>query len=111
MDARKPAMSAVIYCRDSSKARSERERSYDAHIRYLGAIKDRIRFAGPLATADGARGQGDESLIGSLFVMDEPPSEAHELMRADPYVQGGVWESVSVFQAVESFGRWTSSSV
>jgi uncharacterized protein YciI len=104
-------MSAVVYCQDSDKARSERERSYDAHISYLGAIKDRIRFAGPLATTDGARGQGDESLFGSLFVMDEPPSVAHALMRADPYVQSGVWQSVSVFQAVESFGRWLSAGV
>jgi len=102
-------MPAVIYCEDSNKARLERERSYDVHIHYLGTIKDRIRFAGPLATADGARGQGDENLIGSLFVMDEPPSVAHALMEADPYVQNGVWQSVSVFQAVDSFGRWIST--
>ncbi len=102
-------MPAVVYCQDSSKARSERERSYDAHIRYLSTIKDRIRFAGPLAAIDGARGQGDENLIGSLFIIDEPPSVAQELMRADPYVQSGVWQSVAVFQAVDPFGRWISA--
>jgi uncharacterized protein YciI len=102
-------MLSVIYCKDSSKARSGRERSYDIHIRYLGTIKHRIRFGGPLATADGARGQGDENLIGSLFVIEEPPSVARELMQADPYVLGGVWESVSVYQTLEVFGRWTSA--
>jgi len=102
-------MLTVIYCEDSSTAGSERERSYDSHIQYLSSIKDRIRFAGPLATADGARGQGDENLVGSLFVMDEPTSMARELMRADPYVLNGVWQSVSVFEAIGTFGRWTST--
>jgi uncharacterized protein YciI len=102
-------MLTVIYCKDSSKAGAERERSYDSHIRYLGTIKDRIRFAGPLATADGARGQGDENLVGSLFVMDEPTSVARGLMQADPYVLSGVWQSVSVFEAIDVFGRWTSA--
>jgi len=102
-------MLSVIYCQDASNARSKRERAYDIHIRYLGTIKDRIRFAGPLATADGARGQGDENLIGSLFIMDEPPSVARELMQADPYVLAGVWQGISVFQAHEVFGRWTSA--
>jgi hypothetical protein len=69
---------------------------------------DRIRFAGPLATADGARVQGDEHLVGSLFVIDEPASVAFDLMQSDPYVESGVWDRVSVFQAVKSYGPWPS---
>lgn len=101
-------MASVVHCQDSSKAASERERSYDSHIQYLGTLKDRIRFAGPLATADGARGRGDEKLVGSLFVIDEPASVASELLRGDPYLKSGVWERLSVFQAVASYGPWPS---
>jgi uncharacterized protein YciI len=101
-------MPAVVHCQDSSKARSERERSYDAHIRYLRTLEDRILFAGPLATADGARAQGDENLVGSLFVIDEPASVTFELMQGDPYVKSGVWDRLSVFQAVKAYGPWPS---
>jgi uncharacterized protein YciI len=101
-------MPTVVHCQDSSKARFERERSYDAHIEYLRTIMDRIRFAGPLARADGARAQGDESLVGSLFVIDEPASVTFELMQSDPYVKSGVWDRVSVFQALQAYGPWPS---
>jgi len=102
-------MPTVVHCQDSSKARSERERSYDAHIQYLRTLQDRIRFAGPLATADGARAQGDENLAGSLFVIDESPSVTFELIRSDPYVKSGVWDRVSVFQALKVYGLWPST--
>jgi uncharacterized protein YciI len=102
-------MPTVVHCHDSSQARSERERSYDAHIQYLRTLKDRIRFAGPLATADDARAQGDERLVGSLFVIDEPPSVTFELMQSDPYVKSGVWDRVSVFQAVKAYGLWPTA--
>lgn len=101
-------MATVVHCVDSIKAKSERERSYDAHIQYLRAHKDRICFAGPLATADGARVQGDENLVGSLFVVDEPPSVTLELMQGDPYVHSGVWNRMAVFLAVKTYGRWPS---
>jgi uncharacterized protein YciI len=101
-------MPTVVHCQDSSKARSERERSYDAHIQYLRTLKDRIRFAGPLATADGARAQGDENLVGSLFVIDEPASVTFELMQGDPYVKSGVWDRLSVFHALKAHGPWPS---
>lgn len=101
-------MSTVVHCRDSSRARSERERSYDVHIEYLRALKNRIRFAGPLARADGARVRGDESLVGSLFVLDEPATVAFELMQSDPYAKAGVWDRVSVFQALKAYGPWPS---
>jgi uncharacterized protein YciI len=101
-------MPTVVHCLDSSKARSERERSYDAHIEYLRGLKNRIRFAGPLATADDARGRGDDRLVGSLFVIDEPPSVTFELMQGDPYVASGVWSRVSVFQWVKAYGSWLS---
>jgi len=101
-------MPTVVHCQDSSKARSERERWYDAHIQYLRTLKDRIRFAGPLATADGARAQGDENLVGSLFVIDEPASVTFELMQGDPYVKSGVWDRLLVFQAIKAYGPWPS---
>jgi uncharacterized protein YciI len=101
-------MPSVVHCEDSSNARSERERSYDAHIEYLRTLRDRICFAGPLATADGARAQGDENLVGSLFVIDEPVSITLELMQGDPYVKSGVWRRVSVFEPVKVHGPWTS---
>jgi uncharacterized protein YciI len=101
---------SVVHCRDSSKAASERERSYDSHIQYLSTLKDRIRFAGPLATADGARVRGDENVVGSLFVIDEPASVASELMQGDPYLTSGGWEHISVFQAVASYGPWASGA-
>jgi uncharacterized protein YciI len=104
-------MPTVVHCLDSSKAAFERERSYDAHIEYLHRLKNCIRFAGPLATVDNARGKGGDSLVGSLFVIDEPPSVTFDLMQGDPYVTSGVWSRVSVFQPVKAYGSWLSTAL
>ena len=103
-------MPSVVHCQDSSKAGTERERSYDVHIRYLRTLKDRICFAGPLATADGARAQGDERLVGSLFVIDEPASVTFGIIQDDPYIKSGVWDRVSVYQPANSYGPWPSGT-
>ena len=99
-------MPTVVHCVDSSTAKAERERSYDAHMAHLRTVMRRICFAGPLATTDDARVKGDENLVGSLFVIDEPPTVAFELIRRDPYVTSGVWGRLSVFQTVNEFGPW-----
>ena len=101
-------MPTVVHCVDSSTAKTERERSYDAHMEHLRTVLRSICFAGPLATADDARVKGDENLVGSLFVIDEPPTVTFELIQRDPYVTSGVWGRVSVFQTVNEFGPWST---
>jgi uncharacterized protein len=57
-----------------------------AHKAYLGAVAERIAFAGPLFEADG------ETVAGSLLVLDFPSREAAlEWLDAEPFTVAGVY--------------------
>lgn len=61
------------------------------HKAYLGRVADRIAFAGPLTTNDGA------AMIGSLLVIDFESRADAEAWRADePFTRAGLYASASV---------------
>jgi len=90
-------MLTLALCHDSSKARTERQRSFDPHMAYLRTVMGDIRFAGPLAIADGAAVSGDDRLKASVFVLELTAPRAREVMGGDPYFTNGVWESIQLF--------------
>lgn len=61
------------------------------HKAYLGAVADRIAFAGPLTADDG------ETMIGSLLAIDfESRDAAHAWLAGEPFTKAGLYASASV---------------
>lgn len=61
------------------------------HKTYLGAVADRIAFAGPLTSDDGS------TMIGSLLAIDFPDRAAAEAWQAnEPFTKAGVYGAASV---------------
>ncbi len=91
-------MLTLALCQDSNKAFVERKHSFDPHMAHLKTVMGDIRFAAPLATADGAAVSGDERLKASVMVFELPAARTREVMAADPYFTNGVWESIQLFE-------------
>jgi uncharacterized protein YciI len=85
----------VIIGRDGPNAKELRPQLRPEHLKHLGAAsaQGKVKLAGPLT--DGA---------GSLIVVDvASEDEAQEMVGADPYVRGGVFETVEVHPFVQVF--------
>jgi uncharacterized protein YciI len=68
------------------------------HTAYLGAMADRIAFAGPLTNDDG------QEMLGSLLVIDFPSRDAaHEWMANEPFTKAGLYAGSTVHAFVN---RW-----
>jgi uncharacterized protein YciI len=68
-----------------------RTRVRPEHKDYLGAMADRIAFAGPLIGDDG------NGMIGSLLVIDFPDrAAAMEWLAQEPFTRAGLYASVQV---------------
>jgi len=61
------------------------------HKAYLAQVADRIAFAGPLTTDDGA------AMLGSLLVIDfDSRADAEAWRAAEPFSRAGLYASASV---------------
>ena len=75
---------------DSGKIR---EQHHDQHVKHVTALheKGKIRLAGPMKSDDGERS------CGAVIVFEANSlDEAYNIVEADPYVSGGVFEDVTV---------------
>jgi uncharacterized protein YciI len=62
------------------------------HKAYLGAVADRIAFAGPFVSDE------DQSMVGSLLVIDFPSrAAAQEWLAAEPFTKAGLYASTAVY--------------
>jgi uncharacterized protein YciI len=76
---------------DKPGASALRDAVRPAHKAYLGAVADRIAFAGPLVADDGV------AMIGSLLVIDFPSREAVMAWLADePFTKAGLYAGTEV---------------
>jgi uncharacterized protein YciI len=83
-------MYAVI-CFDRPGSAALRDAQRAAHLQFLNANAANIAFGGPLKDA------ADGPSTGALIVLDcASREEADAFIKADPFFQGGVYESVSV---------------
>ena len=81
----------VFHLLDAPGAMETRLRIRPEHKAYLGAVADRIAFAGPLMADDGA------TAVGSLLAIDFPDRQAAERWQAEePFTRAGVYAQVSV---------------
>lgn len=68
-----------------------RERLRPRHKVYLGAVAERIAFAGPLTHDDGT------AMIGSLLAIEFASREAAQLWLADePFTRAGLYAGVEI---------------
>ena len=81
----------AIVCFDRPDSAALRDQHRAAHQKFLGDNSSKILFGGPLkSTADGPS-------TGALIVVScATRKEAEELIGADPFYRGGVYESVAV---------------
>jgi uncharacterized protein YciI len=61
------------------------------HKAYLGAMADRIAFAGPLTSDDG------QTMLGSLLAIDfDSRDAAHAWLANEPFTKAGLYASTSI---------------
>jgi uncharacterized protein YciI len=76
---------------DKPGASALRDAVRPAHKAYLGAVADRIAFAGPLVADEGV------AMIGSLLAIDFPSREAVMAWLADePFTKAGLYAGTEV---------------
>jgi len=76
---------------DKPDSAALRQRVRPEHKAYLGAVADRIAFAGPLTHDDGV------TMIGSLLAIDFPSRDAaHAWLADEPFTRAGLYASSEV---------------
>lgn len=78
---------------DGPDGTARRNQHRDAHVAYIEALDKagRITFAGPIKSDDGAVS------IGVVILLEAPSlEEARRAVNEDPYVQAGVYQTLSV---------------
>ena len=82
----------VLRLLDKPGSAALRQRVRPEHKAYLGAVAERIAFAGPLTQDDGA------TMIGSLLAIDFASREAAQAWLADePFTRAGLYASTTVY--------------
>ena len=81
----------IFHLLDRPGAGELRQRIRPQHKDYLGAVADRIAFAGPLMADDG------QTMVGSLLAIDFPDRDAARAWLAqEPFTQAGVYAGSTV---------------
>ncbi len=91
-------MLVAFWLTDRADSAALRATHLAAHRAYLGALAERMAFAGPLVAADG------ETATGSLLVIDfESVDAARAWLRDEPFTRAGVYVASEV---VAFRNRW-----
>jgi uncharacterized protein YciI len=104
------AMLCVAICHDVEGA-AQRSALFQAHVahnlKHMGAFV----LTGPVATADGSSGVGDDPrLCGSVYCLDAVNLvAARAIMEADPFMQGA-WRQVDYYEWRDPRGAWTNEA-
>ena len=81
----------ILYLRDKPGGAALRQRVRPQHKAYLGAVADRIAFAGPLTGDDGV------TMIGSLLAIEfENRAAARAWLNDEPFTRAGLYASVEI---------------
>lgn len=89
-----------FYCRDGENNENLREMHMKAQREWMAEHDENYLTAGPLLNAKG-------EFVGSLLVIEaEDEAAARATINDDPYVTGGVWQSIRVDRFEPVKGRW-----
>ena len=94
-------MLVSVYCTDTRDSAAPRREKLQAHLRYVETIQDKIKVAGPVTDPEAGR------QVASLLVFEvQDLAEADALMRADPYYDAGIWETINLHEFRGVVGDW-----
>jgi len=80
----------VLHCVDKPNALQVRMGAREAHLAYVGGLREVVKLGGPMLD-----GNGD--MAGSLLVIDVADKAAAEAFSAaDPYTLAGLWSRVDI---------------
>ena len=89
-----------FYCRDGENNDKLREIHLDAQREWMAQHDENYLAAGPLTNKHG-------DFVGSLLVIEADDEEtARATVNDDPYLTGGVWQSIRVDRFEPVKGRW-----
>lgn len=89
-----------FYCRDGEDSEKLRAMHLEAQREWMREHDANYLTAGPLLNANG-------DFVGSLLVIEaENEAAARATINDDPYVTGGVWQSIRVDRFEPVKGRW-----
>ena len=89
-----------FYCRDGENNEQLREMHMKAQREWMAEHTENYLTAGPLTNANG-------DFVGSLLIIEaEDEASARATVNDDPYLVGGVWQSIRVDQFQPVKGRW-----
>ncbi|WP_407875695.1 YciI family protein [Qipengyuania nanhaisediminis] len=89
-----------FYCRDGENSDTLREVHKQAQREFMAEHEENYRAAGPLTNARG-------DFVGSLLIIEaEDEAAARATVNDDPYLTGGVWQSIRVDRFHPVRGRW-----
>jgi hypothetical protein len=95
-----PMRMFCFHCRDGEDGGRLRGIHRPAHLEFIHANADHFVIVGPLKRADGL-------IIGSLLIVKAPDeAAAREVLAGDPYLTGGVWQSIRVDEFTPLLGDW-----
>lgn len=99
-------MRILCLCHDVEGA-SKRSELFEAHTKHNIGHLPIFCLTGPVASADGATGVGDDPrLCGSVYCLDVADhDEARRVMEADPFMQGA-WRRIDYYDWGEAAGAW-----
>ncbi|MES2974843.1 MAG: YciI family protein [Pseudomonadota bacterium] len=82
----------IFHLLDKPAGGELRQRVRPEHKAYLGAVADRIAFAGPLLADDGV------TMVGSLLAIDFESREAAQAwLAAEPFTRAGLYAATSIY--------------
>lgn len=96
----------IIHCVSKPNTEAIRERTRDAHIKYLDEnIKSgRLVFSGPTLSDDG------NSVTGALYLVGCGSREgAMDFSASEPYTMAGIFQSVSITRTRK--GKWNPGAI
>ena len=89
-----------FYCRDGENNDKLRAVHLEAQREWMAQHDENYRAAGPLTNSKG-------EFVGSLLIIEaEDEAAARATVNDDPYLTGGVWQSIRVDKFEPVKGRW-----
>lgn len=96
----------LIICRDGPGAAALRATHLDGHLRHVEQHWKRYVTAGPI------REPGGEQIIGSVFLVLAPDkADAEKLMRGDPYITCGMYQTMDYAEFTNSIGLFPGGKI
>lgn len=96
-----PKDTFMFTCLDGPKTGPKRLEHLEGHLVHIENNNEKYRVAGPMRKATG----GD--IVGSFFLVEaETEDEAWAIMKGDPYIESGMYASVTVHQVTPACGAW-----